>query len=234
VNVAFISVVPKVKVEEFNFDKIIEEELYIKLFGEKGGRIFLSFIIFSVIGTAASSIFSGSRVLAHAAQLKYIPIFSDKLKWDRKEEAPRSALIAQFMWCSLLIILLHGGVSFDTYESFILFFQYSSCFFYTLTGIGLLYLRRIKPGEFRIYNIHSLIVYLYVAGRIVTVIISFVDITCYLGSRTNNCIVGIEDQAPYVISFCIIVMSIVCYLTCYSSSNRENTKNIPNDDDDET
>src|SRR2546430_789725 len=107
-------------------------------------KIILSFIILSILGSAATYIFCGSRILAHAACLNYIPIFSDKLRWDfkeTKERTPKNALITQFMWCSLLIILIEGGMSFDVYGSFSNLSWYSECLFYLSAGFVLLYLR---------------------------------------------------------------------------------------------
>src|SRR5436305_12561534 len=45
------------------------------------------------------------------------------------------------MWCSLLIILIEGGMSFDVYGSFSNLSWYSECLFYLSAGFVLLYLR---------------------------------------------------------------------------------------------
>ena len=227
-NVAFISVIPNI--DKPSFDKVINEDFFIELFGNKVGQILIALVLFSVIGTATTLVFTGSRMIVHAAKSKYIPIFSDKLKWDSTDNTPLNALITQFMWCSLLIIMIQGGIGFDIFGSFSNFSRYSSCFFYLLTGIGLLILRyRIRvhlswkfytidteSNEYRTYKVHFITILSFIVGRLFVMIFAYLvdvtNVTCIgQDSSCNEGIKVIKRKAPYLIAIGFWVIGIICY-----------------------
>ncbi|CAI2175988.1 4736_t:CDS:2 [Funneliformis geosporum] len=193
VNVAFISVVPReliIDIEEFN--EVIAADFFMNLFGKKAGRILSLFIIISAID--------------------YIPYFSEQLKWKATENSPKFALLAQFIWCSLLIVLVGGGISSDSFILFSNFSQYSAWIFYMLTGIGLLSLR-YYTSRYRLFKIPNPIVCLFVLGGVYISIFSyFVEVTC--PTNEPKCDLkhqSLKRQAPYFISLGFLVLGTICY-----------------------
>ena len=104
------------------------------------GIIFLSFfIVLSALGTAATSIWSGSRVIVSAARNNYFPIISRELReWNNDSNTPVNALIAQFIWCTFLMLIIDSSLPTDDFILFTSMSMFSSWIFYTVTGIGLL------------------------------------------------------------------------------------------------
>src|SRR2546430_2305592 len=127
--------------------------IFVPLFGAKGGQISSFIVMTSAIGTTTSLIFAGFRVIEYAAQQDYFPYISHELKWATKEKSPRNALIVQFMWCSLLIILVKDKTTSDFYGSFSNFSWYSSLTIYVLKGFVLLLLQLTsKTKKLRFYK----------------------------------------------------------------------------------
>jgi len=82
---------------------------------------------------------SGSRVIVATARLGLFPIFSEKLKtWHAYYETPINALLAQCIWCMLIILFVGSSCTITSFELFSRFSIYSFWIFYLATGIGLL------------------------------------------------------------------------------------------------
>ncbi|CAI2176695.1 6936_t:CDS:2 [Funneliformis geosporum] len=152
VNVAFISVIPKGDVLD---NKTTNETIAVSFFNhlfrsDAIVRMFTLLIVLSVIGTAAANVWSGSRVIVAAARSKFFPIYSDQLKnWHDNYNTPINALLAQCIWCSLIILFVGSSFTITSYELFSKFAMYSFWIFYFATGVGLLVLRRQSPQKKR-------------------------------------------------------------------------------------
>ncbi|CAG8633246.1 15409_t:CDS:2, partial [Acaulospora morrowiae] len=165
-------------------------------------------VALSSIGATASIVWSGSRIIASAADSGFIPYFSSHLKEfksvprailrrfqvvnvdhnddenndensvDHNEnidendnennhhDAPISALILQWLYCSVIIFFFPPS---HPYEILVTMIQYSALIFYGLSALSLLFLRR-RNNEFRngLFEVPRKIVYSFF---IITVII---------------------------------------------------------------
>jgi amino acid transporter len=91
------------------------------------------------MGTAAVDVWSGSRVIVAAAKSDFFPKYSRELRnWNERFNTPINALLAQFIWCSILMIFVGGSFSISSFVLFSNFASYSYWIFYLATGIGLL------------------------------------------------------------------------------------------------
>ncbi|GBC01684.1 hypothetical protein RclHR1_00430001 [Rhizophagus clarus] len=153
VNVAFISVVPRDDISnDDKKDETIAATFFSKLFGESDVviRIFTVLIVLSVIGTAATSVWSGSRVIVAAAASDFFPKYSKELRtWHHHYNTPMNALLVQFIWCSFIILFVGSSFTTTSFVLFSTFSMYSYWIFYFATGIGLLVIRRNKKIELK-------------------------------------------------------------------------------------
>ncbi|CAI2185927.1 16364_t:CDS:2, partial [Funneliformis geosporum] len=145
VNVAYISVVTQEYVfNNENENEVIGAIFFNNLFNDHKDivRIFTFLIVLSVIGTAASNIWSGSRVIVAAAESDFFfSRYSRKLSaLHESYDTPINALIAQFIWCSFFI-LIGSSVNITNFQFYSQFSIYSGWIFYFITGIGLLKIR---------------------------------------------------------------------------------------------
>ncbi|CAI2170004.1 8929_t:CDS:2 [Funneliformis geosporum] len=151
VNIAFISVVPKEDIlNNGKADQIIAATFFNKLFGgnEIIVRIFTFLIVLSVIGTAATNVWSGSRVIIATARSGFFLKYSRQLSyWHKNYDTPVNALLAQFIWCSLIILFVGSSFTITNFELFSSFSMYSYWIFYFATGVGLLIIRKYKLLE---------------------------------------------------------------------------------------
>ncbi|CAG8434457.1 13775_t:CDS:2 [Funneliformis mosseae] len=158
VNIAFISVVPKEDIlNNGKADQIIAATFFNKVFGgnETIVRIFTFLIVLSVIGTAASNVWSVSRVIVTTARSNFFPIYSEQLKiWHEYFHTPINALILQFIWNSFIILIVGSSFTISNYELFSSFAMYSYWIFYVATGIGLFVIRHREHRELR-DNVHE-------------------------------------------------------------------------------
>jgi amino acid transporter len=91
------------------------------------------------MGTAAADIWSGSRVIVAAAKSNFFPIYSYELRsWNYYFNTPINALLAQFVWCTLIIFFVGSSFTLTSFTLFSTFSMYSYWIFYFATGIGLL------------------------------------------------------------------------------------------------
>jgi amino acid transporter len=128
-------------VDNENIDETIAAEFFSQLFGGNQAitRIFTFLVVLSVTGTAAVDVWSGSRVIVAAAKSDFFPKYSRELRnWNERFNTPVNALLAQFVWCSILMIVVGGSFSISSFVLFSNLASYSYWIFYLATGIGLL------------------------------------------------------------------------------------------------
>ncbi|RIA91892.1 amino acid permease-domain-containing protein [Glomus cerebriforme] len=151
VNVAFISVVPASSMDSKS-DETIAATFFRQLFGESEVivRIFTALVVLSVIGTAASTVWSGSRVIVAAAISHFFPIYSYELRtWHNYFNTPVNALFAQFIWCTLIIFFVGSSFTLTSFTLFSTFSMYSYWIFYFATGVGLLIIRNRNKNNLK-------------------------------------------------------------------------------------
>ncbi|CAB4480804.1 amino acid transporter [Rhizophagus irregularis] len=147
VNIAFISAVPPqlvIGTSTEHFNETIAADFFFMIFNSVVvSRILSFFVVLSAIGTAATSIWSGSRVIVSAAKSNFFPIFSDELESRHNTfETPVNALFTQFIWCAFLMLIVSSSVVVDVFILFTSISMFSSWIFYIITGIGLLVFRK--------------------------------------------------------------------------------------------
>ncbi|GBC02261.1 hypothetical protein RclHR1_04530003 [Rhizophagus clarus] len=145
VNVAFISVVPEHLIVSSDPDEVIAATFFHQLFGKSEAmvRIFTALVVLSVMGTAAAEVWGGSRVIVAAAKSDFFSKYSQELRtWNIRFNTPVNALLAQFVWCSLIIFFIGSSFTLTTFTLFSKFAMYSYWIFYFFTGIGLLIIRK--------------------------------------------------------------------------------------------
>jgi amino acid transporter len=71
-----------------------------------------------------------------SSKLDFFPKYSEELR------TPINALLAQFIWCSLIILFIGSSFTITTFALFSTFATYSYWIFYFAIGIGLLIIRR--------------------------------------------------------------------------------------------
>ncbi|CAG8725382.1 6510_t:CDS:2, partial [Funneliformis caledonium] len=119
-------------------------------------RIFTFLIVLSVIGTAASDVWSGSRVIVATARSGFFLEYSHLLReWHKDRYTPVNALLAQFIWCSLIILFVGSSFTITNFELFSSFSMYSKWIFYVVTGIGLYVIRHRERNDQEINSINS-------------------------------------------------------------------------------
>ncbi|CAG8572682.1 9637_t:CDS:2 [Funneliformis mosseae] len=157
ISVGIVSIMLDVDTETTN--ETIAASFFSQLFkSEIVVRIFTLLIVLSVIGTAASTVWSGSRVIVAAARSNFFPVYSDQLKtWHEDYNTPVNALLAQFIWCSLIILFVGSSFKITSFQLFSKFAMYSFWIFYLATGVGLLVLRHKRPDKHQNHLIISVI-----------------------------------------------------------------------------
>ncbi|CAG8682665.1 22741_t:CDS:10 [Rhizophagus irregularis] len=146
--VSFISVVPEDYIVKNKINETIAATFFSILFGESietsnntVARIFTGLIVLSVMGTAAADIWSGSRVIVAAAKSNFFPIYSYELRsWNYYFNTPINALLAQFVWCTLIIFFVGSSFTLTSFTLFSTFSMYSYWIFYFATGIAGLFI----------------------------------------------------------------------------------------------
>ncbi|GBC02259.1 hypothetical protein RclHR1_04530001 [Rhizophagus clarus] len=189
VNIAFITAVPPQLVigtdtEDFN-ETIAADFFFIIFNSETASKILSFFVVLSAIGTAATSIWSGSRVIVSAAKSNFFPIFSDELQyWHDTFDTPVNALCTQFVWCAFLILIISSSVASDVFLLFTSIAIFSSWIFYIITGIGLLVLRKRQDDKPKISL--TIINYLFIISGFGIIVLSFLFIPRPNLSYFNN------------------------------------------------
>ncbi|CAG8646240.1 3634_t:CDS:2 [Rhizophagus irregularis] len=165
-NVAFITALPSdviTKTEHFN--ETITADFFKSIFFDSNvaARVLSLFVVLSAVGTAATSVWSGSRVIVSAAKSNFFPIFSPQLvKWREREinqqgqrgenmryteYTPVNALLAQLVWCIFIILIVGGSIQVDSFVLFTSIATFSVWIFYIVTSLGLVKTRKRYPGN---------------------------------------------------------------------------------------
>ncbi|RIA92143.1 amino acid/polyamine transporter I [Glomus cerebriforme] len=176
VNVAFITALPQdyiINTNTEDFNETIAADFFLSIFNNRTvARIFSFFVVLSAIGTAATSVWSGSRVIVSAAKSNFFPIFSYELQnWNDYFNTPINALIAQFIWCSFFILIVGSCVEADNFILFTSIAMFSSWIFYIFTSYGLLVTRKRLNYEPKIFL--SIITYFFIISGFGIIILSF-------------------------------------------------------------
>ncbi|CAG8717547.1 1330_t:CDS:2, partial [Funneliformis caledonium] len=245
VNIAFISVVPKEDIlNNGKMDQIIAATFFNKLFGgnEIIVRIFTFLIVLSVIGTAASNVWSGSRVIVATARSGFFLKHSQLLRnWHPGCDTPVNALLAQFIWCSLIILFVGSSFTITNFELFSSFSMYSYWIFYFATGIGLLVIRKYKllESENGLYKVRLPIAGIFILAGLYILIFSFViNVQCpnILPPASDECSKYLKEQrvhkmSPFFISYGFLFIALIFWYYYWWKTTKDeiNEKNETNE-----
>nr|CAG8576070.1 11837_t:CDS:10 [Entrophospora candida] len=172
-NVAFITVVNSKDVNRYgkDFNEVIAGNFAKEIGGEKFGRALSFFVALSAFGAASSMTWSGSRVIVEASRIDFIPLFSVYLKQlDDKKYTPRNALLAQFIWCVMVFVILGGAFSSDPFKTLSDFSTYFAWIFYFLASIGLLWLRYKEAKIDRSFKVPNSLIAIFICSAIFIII----------------------------------------------------------------
>nr|CAG8567705.1 2896_t:CDS:10 [Entrophospora candida] len=172
-NVAFITVVNSKDVNRYgkDFNEVIAGNFAKEIGGEKFGRALSFFVALSAFGAASSMTWSGSRVIVEASRIDFIPLFSVYLKQlDDKKYTPRNALLAQFIWCVMVFVILGGAFSSDPFKTLSDFSTYFAWIFYFLASIGLLWLRYKEAEIDRSFKVPNSLIAIFICSAIFIII----------------------------------------------------------------
>ncbi|CAG8558037.1 2140_t:CDS:2 [Funneliformis caledonium] len=184
VNIAFITAVPLDKINKDIFNETIAIDFFNSIFegNTTGKKIFSFCVVLSAIGTAASSIWSGSRVIVTAAKSNFFPIFSSQLKsWNNKFNTPITALLAQLGWCTLIMLVVGSTALIDNFILYSSVAMFCSWIFYVITSLGLVILRNTSTTDSTYpFKVPLPIIYLFILFGFITLILSFwgIDSNC--------------------------------------------------------
>ncbi|CAI2192823.1 16421_t:CDS:2 [Funneliformis geosporum] len=236
VNIAFISVVPKEDIlNNGKADQIIAATFFNKLFGgnEIIVRIFTFLIVLSVIGTAATNVWSGSRVIIATARSGFFLKYSRQLSyWHKNYDTPVNALLAQFIWCSLIILFVGSSFTITNFELFSSFSMYSYWIFYFATGVGLLIIRKYKLLEREnelLYKVPLPIAGIFILAGLYILIFSFiVNVQCPISLPPNSdeCINYLRAQqvhkmSPFFISYGFLFIALMFWYHYWWKTSKE-------------
>ncbi|CAG8534258.1 6850_t:CDS:10 [Paraglomus occultum] len=138
----------------------------------KTARALAFFIALSAFGAAAVLMQSASRVVEKAGEHNYVPYISTWLTtWNTRLGTPVNSFIALFTWCSFLTLIVPGSSPFEFLTELE---QYSAYFFFLLTAIGALKLRRKGWLETRAYRAPLFAVLLFILFAFLIVVLAWV------------------------------------------------------------
>ncbi|KAF0495978.1 amino acid transporter [Gigaspora margarita] len=202
-NVAFITVVDPT--EAISSEDIIAISFGRTIFGEPGRIIILILILISAFGCVGSMVFMGSRAIAYAAKYNFIPGISQRLYyWGA---TPKYALLLQFVYCAVLILLAPVGTSFFPFFSDMS--QYLAMVFYGVSAICLLVIKRkLTNAEYHHFKVHKYFIGLYLLCTCCIIVAPFFPIP------SKN----YESYMPFVISWvAIFIGASIWYLRDYKN-----------------
>ncbi|CAB4479108.1 amino acid transporter [Rhizophagus irregularis] len=220
VNIAFISAASPSDFVPEKRDEVITATFFRKVFVNDThvtvARIFSFFVVLSAIGTAATNIWSGSRVIVSAAESNFFPIISPQLKkWKERtmiqegqggkklhyiEYTPVNALLAQLGWCIFIILFIGASIPEDSFVLFSSISTFSYWIFFIATSWGLVRTRK-RSSIVPPFKVPRIIIYLFEISGLLIIILSFFpdkDPTDPIGSKR-----------PYMIHISFIWVSII-------------------------
>ncbi|CAG8621246.1 13500_t:CDS:2 [Ambispora leptoticha] len=169
-NIAYTNV-PLSKITGSNEpSEIIAGKFALQVGGFNLARALSFFVSLSAFGALAANVWAGSRVIVAAAKSKYIPYRLQQ--WNRTTDTPIYALIAQAVWCSLIIIFYPHN---DPFKFFVNLGEYCLDIFVLLSVLGLLYMRHSQPGLERPFKVWIIIPIIFNLFALFIIIGSFVN-----------------------------------------------------------
>ncbi|CAG8620560.1 2217_t:CDS:2 [Funneliformis caledonium] len=235
INIAFISVIPedKIRLQDRRTVQIIAVPFFEKLFDNNVilVKIFEFLIVLSLIGTAASNIWSGSRVIVAAATSGFFPKYLHQLKiWHQYCNTPINALLAQFIWCMLFILFIGSSFVITSFELYSSFAMYSHWIFYLAIGIGLFVIRfkRYKDGNadpIITFKVSFPIAGIFIlAGLFIIICSFFVDVQCPTSTSPDpvvcNQIERIQKMVPMFISYGFLFIGLIFWYYYWWETNK--------------
>ncbi|RIA91891.1 amino acid/polyamine transporter I [Glomus cerebriforme] len=246
VNVAFISVVPQDSINTTDSDETIAATFFRELFeSEVIVRIFTALVVLSVIGTAASTVWSGSRVVVAAAGSNFFPVYSYELRtWNKHFDTPINALFAQFIWCSLIIFFVGGSFTVTSFTLFSAFSMYCYWIFYFATGVGLLVIRFrnkskerdeteieknddtpiLSRADEKIFRAPILAVGIFILAGLFILTFSFVVNGDCPGLDSTSC--RLQQLSPLLISYGFLIIAVIFWYVLYCWWETKKSKRI--------
>ncbi|GBC02265.1 hypothetical protein RclHR1_04530007 [Rhizophagus clarus] len=247
VNISFISVVPQNAINTTDTDETIAATFFRQLFGgsEAMVRIFTGLVVLSVIGTAASTVWSGSRVVVAAAGSNFFPVYSYELRtWNKHFDTPINALFAQFIWCSLIIFFVGSSFTVTGFMLFSAFSMYSYWIFYFATGIGLLVIRyknrrklnrelqidgnenqpRLSADDEKFFKAPLIAIAIFVISGFFILTFSFVVNDQCSGLSPKQC--RLQQLSPLIISYVFLFIAIIFWYVLYCWWEAKKAKRI--------
>src|SRR5688572_13323120 len=162
--------------------------------------------------------YSGSRLIAAVARMDYFPMYSRQLRtWHDYFDTPIYALMAQCIWCMIIILFIGSSFMISSYKLLANFSMYSYWFFYLATGIGLLVIRnrRDNAEPTGLYRVQLPIAGVFILSGIYIMIFSFiVDVKCPDGLQHDECneysrTRRIHKISPFIISYGFLFVSLI-------------------------
>ncbi|CAG8479484.1 14290_t:CDS:2 [Gigaspora margarita] len=127
--------------------------------GKIGNKLISALIAISSFGAVGSMVFTGSRVIVYSSVAKFIPEYF--AGWGLNAfpnnflfNTPTKALIAQFIYCSLLILFFPTGTSFFIF--FATISLYLTAIYYGASTVGLMILKDKYRGIKRPFKVRFL------------------------------------------------------------------------------
>ena len=173
INLAYLYVMP---IEEIARSPLVAAAAAEKIFGHYGGSIISIAVIVSTFGAVNGSLMASARVPFAMAHSKMF--FKWLGKVHPKFATPHTSLVVQGILSSILVM----SGSFDTITDYVIF---ATWFFYMLTALGVIVLRKKMPDAPRPYKVVG---YPYTIWFFV--IFSFVFLMNSLISDTENAAMG--------------------------------------------
>jgi len=173
INLAYLYVMP---IEEIAGSPLVAAAAAEKIFGSYGGSIISIAVIVSTFGAVNGSLMASARVPFAMAHSKMF--FNWLGKVHPRYATPHTSLVVQGIFSSVLVM----SGSFDTITDYVIF---ATWFFYMLTALGVIVLRKKMPDAPRPYKV---IGYPYTIWFFV--IFSFVFLMNSLISDTENAAMG--------------------------------------------
>jgi basic amino acid/polyamine antiporter, APA family len=173
INLAYLYVMP---IEEIARSPLVAAAAAEKIFGSYGGSIISIAVIVSTFGALNGSLMASARVPFAMAHSKMF--FNWLGKVHPRYATPHTSLVVQGIFSSVLVM----SGSFDTITDYVIF---ATWFFYMLTALGVIVLRKKMPDAPRPYKV---IGYPYTIWFFV--IFSFIFLMNSLISDTENAAMG--------------------------------------------
>ncbi|KAK9727635.1 hypothetical protein K7432_001718 [Basidiobolus ranarum] len=169
-NIGFFAVVPLALALESK--EILAAEFTYIVFGNYAGRIVLPVLIaISILGSLSAQIYTGARITVSAAKSRFIPCSQRISLLHPVYGTPVAAL---FFNCSMILLYLLASPPGDTFNFLTGFVQYPNRFFYGMSVLGCLLLRRYLPHHpRRTFRASNVLIVSFVITSIFLVVFPF-------------------------------------------------------------